>query len=859
MSGKDRAYVQTRDGQVVEVRPSEVKTKLESGDYLPATAADKAEADKREASSTIGAKAKTFAESAAAGAIDAATAPIVAPVRLGAAALGYKDPFENITGRKTVENAASIFGELKNRFDGTNQTGEAYGNEYGENARERAERNPGTAMAGQLGGALLAGGGLAGGAKSAGTAVAEGLGGGLLGRGAGALTTGAIEGSAYGSAQAGEEAYLKNIPLSGEKLVASMGLGAILGGAVSLGAEGLGALVRRGSRGATPLDSPRLPDNGLGELDAATEATPGADPDAAAAEPSRLSGAVREFADERTNKALGATQATLKRLGRDYGSAAETGTNVARAVRGAVLDDGTRVFQPLQSPVELAERTAQAVEEAGAKLGAFREQADKVFEAHPEIVPDVGALADRIEKEVVAPLDLHPSTAERGKAGSIRQWVNDIRATAPPGVGDSAPFTAKVSDLTKIRQALDSEIYQVKRGVNVSQQGAPPNLQDLQRVRMMLEEQIEASTDKAAVFFDKPQATAYKELKTQYRNLKLASEIAGEGAMREVGNRWASASDYGAGIAGAAMGGGPVGAALTGIAHKAVREHSSAILAVLADRLASTLDGKIDRGLGGFFREAAERANVGSIGGAAGAVARAVPLRRAITPAAVTAFQGRHADLQTAYRGRVDELLAANRDEGSGTRASVRTAMGGAHELMPQLTQAATVTATNGAQYLAAQIPGGTRAPTVFQPSRRTSPSDLEIRRFAQQWAAVANPLSVLDDLRRGQVTHAQIDAVRAVYPQLYAQIQTSTLERIRDMDAAGKRLPFEDRLQLDLFLDLGGAGEPTLAGKFVDRIAGLQAAKQQQQRSRPTAGSAGLAKLSQSMSPGSDALAQPG
>jgi len=216
-------------------------------------------------------------------------------------------------------------------------------------------------------------------------------------------------------------------------------------------------------------------------------------------------------------------------------------------------------------------------------------------------------------------------------------------------------------------------------------------------------------------------------------------------------NRVVSPSDYGAGAIGGILGGGPVGALASGVAHKTIREHSSAVLAVLADKLANNLDGKIESGLGAFFRESTARA-ASSVSPVAGAVS-AVPIRRIATPAAVDAFMGRSKDLATAYDKRVRELVDANRDMGGGVRGAMQLAMGGGYETMPRLTQAATVTATRGAQYLQAQLPGGTAAPTVFQPSRKSLPSDLQIREFAQKWSAVANPLSVIDDLRRGTVT----------------------------------------------------------------------------------------------------------
>lgn len=1065
MSGTAKAYVQNRQGDVVEVPQDEVRAKLESGDFLPASAADKAAADKRERNSTLGAKAKTFAESAAAGAIDTLQAPVALPLRGAAALAGAKDPLSEIHGRKTVENLATIFGDAT---EDDNQTGEAYGQQYASNARDRAAENPGTATAGNVAGALVAGGALSGGAGAIGGAAVKALGGGILARGAGAVASGALEGAAYGQAQAGEEAYLHNIPLSGEKLIAAMGWGAVLGGGVSLATHAGGALLRRGSRGATPFDSPRLPDNGLSSdpLDAA--ATPAAptsfdpgkpatydevghrvemsdeekkavwnytvssykgindalrDPDKyarkwdsytldeslgkakklqgilegqvqsgnvyrgdvtrvmnlpegvagdwidsgtvhnsgfwsataapeemakttegklrgntqlhiidsdavpvgkfskvsaekealippgrdfnvekhevidgvqhiwlkqarpagsgealdgafstvaadaaaspavsadpldlpAAAEPGRAASSLRNFADERTAKALGARGSSLKKLGRTAEQAESTMHDMAQAVRGTTLEDGSAVFRPFDSQPELADRVAQAKQETGAKLGAFREEADKVFEAHPEIAPNADAIADRIQKEIGNPLENHPLSAIRSQAGPIRQVANDLRELSSPRVGETEPFPVKVSDLTKLRQGLDDQIYQAKRGVNLTQQGAPPNLKDLERARGILEESIEAASDKAATFFDKQAAQSYKQLKAQYRHLSLASDIAGAAELQNLGNRVVSPSDYGAGAIGGVLGGGPVGALASTLAHKAVREHSSAVLAVLADKLANTLDGKLESGLGAFFRESTARASAGTAG--LGKTAAAVPIRRITTPAAVDAFVGKHKDLATAYDKRVAELANANRDLGAGVRAQMQTAMGPAYEGMPRLTQAATVTATRGAQYLQAQLPSGTAAPTMFQPSRKITPSDLQIREFAQKWAAVANPLSVVDDLRRGTVTHAQIDALKNVYPLMYAEVQQKALEQIRELDARGKRMPFNDRLQLDLFLDLNGAGEPTLDGRFVDRVAAAQSAKQQQESTpKPHGSGAALTKISVSRQSGAQA-----
>lgn len=898
---RDKAH----PGQLAQVDAAQAEEALSGPDYLPATAEDVAAADVKAANSTLGAKIATTAEAAGAGFIDAVQAPLAAPARLGAALAGKEDPLKNISGRATIENLATIFGEAYGRHFGEGKTGEAYGREYAEGARERAEQLPGYATAGNIIGTVAAGG--VGGGPGA---LAEGAGA-ALGKGAlGAAARGALEGAAYGSAQAGEEAYLQNIPLTGEKMLAAMGMGAVLGGGVSLAAHGAGALLRRGSRGATPIDGPRLPGElpevaagaEVGAAEGALDAGLTRTSEAAAATESKLASGLREFADNRVFKALGGIASTAKKMGRTAEEASEGIKRMTRALRDITLEDGQPVFRALDSQETLAERVAVAKEAAGAKLEAFRNKADDVFRSHPEIAPKADAIAERIAREVAAPLEEHPLTAIRAQAGPIRRLVDDIRAleaksSVGRGKGGRLDLGAKaanenafplgmraandnasgfgaldlgargandnarnfgIADLTKLRQGLDEQIYQAKKGVNLAQQGAPPALKDLERARMILEESIEAASDKAATFFDKAEAQSYKEMKTQWRNLHLADQIAGEAAMRDLGNRVISPSDYWAGGIGAMLGGGGLGSAVATVGHKVAREHSSAVLAVLADKLAASLDGKIEKGLGAFFRESAERASPALAG--LDKAAAAVPLKRLATPTAVEAFQGKAKDLPSAYEKRVREITDATRDGGAGARGATIRAMGGAAEFMPKLTAAATVTATRGAQYLESQLPAGTAAPTMFQPSRSFTPSDLQIREFAQKWSAVSNPLSVVDDLRRGTVTHAQIDALKNVYPELYDEVRVKALEGVRQLDQSGKRMPLNDRLQLDLFLDLGGAGEPTLAPGFIDRMDKVQAEQQKNAGPRPTNTNSPLNRIGKSRASGSEmALGQGG
>jgi hypothetical protein len=133
----------------------------------------------------------------------------------------------------------------------------------------------------------------------------------------------------------------------------------------------------------------------------------------------------------------------------------------------------------------------------------------------------------------------------------------------------------------------------------------------------------------------------------------------------------------------------------------------------------------------------------------------------------------------------------------------------------------------------------------------RRSVSDQDITRFAEAWEGVTSPLTILEDLRRGRISTTKRDAVAAAYPDLFREMQLSALERLNETEAP---LPLQERTLLDQFLQLGGAGEPTLRPDFLRRQAERAQMRQQQgqesgppQRGAPNI-AGGAATLTQSL-----------
>jgi hypothetical protein len=242
--------------------------------------------------------------------------------------------------------------------------------------------------------------------------------------------------------------------------------------------------------------------------------------------------------------------------------------------------------------------------------------------------------------------------------------------------------------------------------------------------------------------------------------------------------------------------------------------------AATLNRTASTVDEKVSGALDGYFQRI-ERA----AGQAERGVRKAIPLgRAAAAPVALKVFAGDETP-ERAYPRRVEQLLAVNRNLGEGVRNNTVAALGGLAETAPRTAQHVAVTASRGVNYLLQHTPVPTRAPTALNPGYRPKPSSVEIAQFARRWQTVADPMSVLDDFQKGMVTYEQVDALKNVYPLIYQSIRVEALERFAKLDAAGIPVPYADRLQADLMLDLNGAGEPTLDPGFALKVSGMMQA----------------------------------
>lgn len=103
----------------------------------------------------------------------------------------------------------------------------------------------------------------------------------------------------------------------------------------------------------------------------------------------------------------------------------------------------------------------------------------------------------------------------------------------------------------------------------------------------------------------------------------------------------------------------------------------------------------------------------------------------------------------------------------------------------------------NAVQFLGSKIPLNAAPSGLF--AKPYKPSSLELAKFERYLQVIEKPLTVLADLEKGTLTREHAEALKAVYPELYKEIQQTALQYVVD----GKNVPYEKRVQLGILLDI--------------------------------------------------------
>lgn len=151
----------------------------------------------------------------------------------------------------------------------------------------------------------------------------------------------------------------------------------------------------------------------------------------------------------------------------------------------------------------------------------------------------------------------------------------------------------------------------------------------------------------------------------------------------------------------------------------------------------------------------------------------------------------------------------------------------------PKLVNAYAQAANRAASFLESKLPPSSSAPNKLVPSLnklRWTPQDLD--KFTKYMAAIDDPNTVIDDLESGRVAPESIEAVRAVYPQMFADMQVQALAEIQKR---GEAMPYDSVIRLSLMLDIEGT--PLLNPRIqatMKQVNEAEKARQQEQAASP-------------------------
>jgi hypothetical protein len=529
-----------------------------------------------------------------------------------------------------------------------------------------------------------------------------------------------------------------------EKYLTSIGGGIVFGGILGGGLHAVGGAIADKARGFYSAAE------GAANREAGTVyRTAGKAADAAEGEAE--SGAVAWLrkkattgAEEQAFKATGAKLKDIQKLGATAEAQAERSGRIGRRL----LDEGIVTAEASQETI--AKRLQAKVSEYGEELGNLRRGLDKAVER-----PSTEAIANRVQAEVLAPLERIPGT--QAEAGEVRRYMLDFIDKA----GERPSFETLHEFRRALGDKLNPRLWQKVQGA------APPAAEEMGRVHRILEEEFESAGERAAKELGGSFLGEYKVAKAAYSDLKTASDIVTKEIARGNGNRAISLTDTIA--AGAAFAGGSQHDSSTGTAlgvvgllgNKAMRSHGNQIAAVLLNkasrlqilqRAAETTDAAITSGVKGF------------LGGKVATTSdREQPK---VSHAVITALREAVRDPQ-ALTARIAETLGGR----------------GLTEAAPNVAQSAATTAMRIAAYLrdkAPKDPAPTGVSFIREPPRPGSTT--EQARFAQAVEVANDPMTVVHDMQKGRLSREKVEALRACYPQLYQQLRGEIASQAADM-----------------------------------------------------------------------------
>ena len=134
----------------------------------------------------------------------------------------------------------------------------------------------------------------------------------------------------------------------------------------------------------------------------------------------------------------------------------------------------------------------------------------------------------------------------------------------------------------------------------------------------------------------------------------------------------------------------------------------------------------------------------------------------------------------------------------------------------PLTAQVASSRLINGVQFLASKIPKSPYLESVPGLKRKEyTPSSMELAKFERYMQIVEMPLTVLSELQAGTLTRDHVEALQAVYPEMYNYIRNSMINKLNTEE--GLEMSYNKRIQMGILLDI--ASDASMLGHNIGAL----------------------------------------
>jgi hypothetical protein len=588
---------------------------------------------------------------------------------------------------------------------------------------------------------------------------------------------GAAEMPFYSVGQAVSDATIHDKDLTAEQLVAAAGHGALFG-AVGGGALSVaGQLLAGGGKLAVKA----------GERAGELASSLGVD----------IPKSLGEVAER---KAIQSTGANLRQIEALEGAGmAETRAKAARMI----VEDLPKELGEKPGAILSHARQAEAAVSLETKIGQEVRGSLRAIDEAGIAKPSVEAIVDG-GRAIAERLEATPLAEKEARA--IRRSVESFEKKA----GEPT-----FEELWEMRKRLDKTI-------NFKAAGEGNSLEQAKlEFRRLIESTIEKDAAKASAELGAEHAATYAKAKSDFRAATWIREATEKGAASEARNRSVGLSEQLGALGGFTLGGGGipglVAGAASSVAQNLVRRYGDQVVASLAHQAIRTdMVNAISKTFGNALSERA-----------ASYVSREALASRVAAAPGRGAWLAESESVSARQTKRDDESLAKQyaktREQlASVTPASLEHRTAGLADA-PGLRAAVVQQATVARDFLASKMPPAPPEAHPLQPgaSAARPPSPAEMQKFIRYSRAVDDPMSVLDDLHEGRLNRESVEALKAVYPKIYGEVQGAVLGAISQRRQA---LSYQQEVQLGTLL-----GVPTNPSMRPQAIAAAQSIYAQQ------------------------------